>query len=126
MLAARGARWVRFVSARVVRLGLGPLVAAVALVAAGGSIAGSARTFADGKPAAGLSVGSGGQGLWRLPTAAQAAVSSRLGAQSSAFFAHRSGGGYRLGGGGVTARLSSSGISLGGEGVSLSMTVAGL
>jgi hypothetical protein len=58
--------------------------------------------------------------------AARSAVSATLGAESHAFFARRSGGGYRLGGGGVAAHLDGQGVALQAGGVSVEMTVAGV
>ena len=72
--------------------------------------AGASRGVAGGGSVVGVASASAARrGLGSLPVAAQAAVSATLGARSSAFSARRSSGGYRLGGGGVAARLGARG-----------------
>jgi hypothetical protein len=61
-----------------------------------------------------------------LSPAAQSAISAALGKQSTAFSARRTGDGYRLRGGGVTARLGARHVTLRTTGVSLSFGLAGL
>jgi hypothetical protein len=71
----------------------------------------------------------GGLGLRRLealPVGAQAVISSTLGASGRAFVARRSGGGYRLRGGGVDAVVGSRGVGLRAGGGSVSMALAGV
>jgi len=89
-----------------------------ALVVLGGSSARPARLLSVATPP--------GHGLELLPLSARSAVSATLGAESSVFPARRSGGGYRLGGGGVAADLSARGVSFRADGVSLGMTLAGV
>ena len=64
--------------------------------------------------------------LQSLPIAAQSVISPVLGSAEPGFAAVRSGLGYRLGGGGVLARLDARGVDLRAGGVSLSLTVVGL
>jgi len=117
------------------RIGLVALSVAAVLVGGPGAVrspvagkpAGVPQRVTAGAPVAGPSKGRAArQGLGSLPVAARSAVSAALGAESPAFFAHRSGGGYRLSGGGVTADVDAGGAGLRAGGVSLSMTVAGV
>ena len=124
--------------AAVIRLGLGGLAAALALTGALVLLGGSGARTAHWPVASTPPLGSGVaatplpeeatvlEGAGSLPAAAQSAISATLGAESPAFFARRSLGGYRLGGGGVTAQLGTRGVALRGGGVSLAMTVAGV
>ena len=98
---------------------LGGLVVVVAaLVVLGGSAARPAPSLSVGNPVAVPAAAAPGRGLELLPRSAQAVVSATLGAESWAFVARRSGGGYRLGGGGVAADLERArGLVAGGRGV---------
>ena len=101
------------------------LAASLTLVGLGGSVVGPARPSV-GATAPGSPAKVAPQGLRSLPAAAWPAVSKAIGEQSSAFFAHRLGAGFRLGGGGVKMEFNGSKVRLRADGVLLSMTVAGL
>ena len=114
-------RWARRLVAFVVAGAAGAVLASV--VASGGVAPRAAVAHPAARPVNGaLALGR----LQSLPMAAQSVISPVLGSTEPGFAAVRSGLGYRLGGGGVLARLGARGVDLRAGGVSLSLTVVGL
>ena len=97
-------------------------VAGVAAVAVALSLGGVVQRADVARPASRGVTGAAALGrLESLPAQAQSVISATLGSGEPAFAAKRSGLGYRLGGGGVVARLSARQADLAARGGSLSM-----
>jgi hypothetical protein len=118
MKTAISGRW----AGRLVALVVAGVALALVLVPVGsvqrGAVAGRAVRGVAGAAAV--------ERLASLPVGAQSAISAALGASAPVFAARRSGVGYRLSGGGVSARLAARGVDLRAGRGSLSMAFVGV
>ena len=118
---ARGDWWARRLVA-FAAAGAAGLVLALVLVS-GGVVQRALVAHPAARPVSGARAF---QRLLSLPVGAQSAISTAIGSGEPGFAAVRSGLGYRLGGGGVLARLDARGVDLRAGGVSLSLAFVGL